>query len=63
MTLEEKLLRLKEIQTILQEKTTTLANSIELLEEAYALKKQVEKELSNMENKLIELSKNIEESE
>jgi len=62
-TLEEKLLRLKDIQTTLQDKSTGLQASIQLLEEAYALKKDIEKELQTMENKLTELARESEEEE
>jgi exonuclease VII small subunit len=57
MTLEQKLLRLQEIQQLIDQKKVTLSDVVPLLEEAYKLKKDVEKELSDMENKLIELSK------
>ena len=56
MTLESKLLRLQEIQRVLEEKKVSLSESLPLLEEAYKLKKQIEEELKIMENKLITLS-------
>lgn len=57
MTLEEKLLRLKEIQNLLEQKKVNLTDSISLLEEAFKLKQEVEEELKIMENKLINLTK------
>jgi exonuclease VII small subunit len=57
LTLEEKLKRLKEIQTMLENKTVNLSESMKLLEEAFELKGGVEKELGAMENRLIDLSK------
>lgn len=56
MTLEAKLLRLQEIQKILEEKKVSLSDSLPLLEEASKLKKEIEEELKIMENKLISLS-------
>ncbi len=55
MTLEDKLLRLQEIQQMLEQKKVTLSKSMPLLEEAFKIKKEVEKELKEMENKLISL--------
>jgi exonuclease VII small subunit len=60
MTLEEKLLRLKEIQSLLEQKKVNLTQSIELLEEAFKLKEEVKKELEIMENRLINLTKDTE---
>jgi len=56
MTLEEKLKRLQEIQQNIAEKKVKLSDSIGLLEEAYKLKKEVEDELSKIENKLNQIS-------
>lgn len=56
MSLEEKLLRIQEIQLLLEQKKVKLSESMILLEEAYGLKQEIEKELSEMENKLINLS-------
>jgi len=57
MTLEQKLTRLQEIQKLLEEKKVNLSDSLPLLEEAYRLKQEIEKELDTMENKLIEITK------
>jgi exonuclease VII small subunit len=54
--LEDKLKRLKEIQIILESKPP-LTESMKLLEEAFVLKNEIEKELQEMENKLVDLSK------
>ena len=56
LNLEQKLLRLKEIQNLLREKKISLSESMPLLEEAMKLKKEIEVELNQMENKLISLS-------
>jgi len=61
MTLEQKLLRLQEIQQLIDQKKVTLSDIVPLLEEAYSLKSEIEKELKKMENRLIELSKQDEE--
>lgn len=60
MTLEDKLLRLQEIQKLLEERKVTLTESMKLIEEAYSIKKEVETELKNMENKLVQLSQSDE---
>ena len=57
LTLEQKLKRLKEIQTLLETKSINLSESMVVLEEAFELKSSVEKELKKMENRLIDLSK------
>ncbi len=57
MTLEQMLLRLQEIQQLIETKKVTLSESMPLLEEAFNLKKNIEKQLSEMENKIITLSK------
>ena len=57
LTLEQKLKRLKEIQTLLENKSVNLSESMVVLEEAFELKSSVEKELKKMENRLIDLSK------
>ena len=57
LTLEEKLKRIQEIQTILEQRSVNLSESFPLLEEAYKLKEEIEKELKEMENKLIHLSR------
>ncbi len=57
MTLEQKLLRLQEIQKILEQKKVSLSESMPLLEEAYKIKSEIETELSEMENKLTNLTK------
>jgi exonuclease VII small subunit len=62
MTLEAKLLRLQEIQKLLEEKKVKLSESLPLLEEASNLKKEIEVELKNMENKLVTLSVEDEEN-
>lgn len=56
-TLEQKLIRLKEIQQMLESKSVPLSQSMTLLEEALNLKKQIEKELKSMENKILDLTK------
>jgi exodeoxyribonuclease VII small subunit len=56
-TLEQKLIRLKEIQQMLESKSVPLSQSMGMLEEALELKKQIEKELKSMENKIIDLTK------
>jgi exodeoxyribonuclease VII small subunit len=56
-TLEQKLVRLKEIQQMLESQSVPLSQSMGLLEEALDLKKQIEKELKSMENKIIDLTK------
>jgi exonuclease VII small subunit len=60
MTLENKLLRLQEIQRLLEEKKVSLSESMPLLEEAFKLKKEIELELKEMENKLVLLTKDDE---
>jgi exodeoxyribonuclease VII small subunit len=55
--LEQKLTRLKEIQQLLESRSVPLSESMGLLEEAFDLKKQIEKELKAMENRLIDLTK------
>jgi exonuclease VII small subunit len=62
MTLEQKLLRLQEIQQLIDQKKVTLSEVVPLLEEAYKLKSEIEKELKDMEIKLIQLSAQAEES-
>ena len=62
-TLEEKILRLKEIYELLENKKANISESMGLLEEAYGLKSEIEKELETMENKLITLSGKKSESE
>lgn len=57
MSLEEKLLKLQEIQKQLESGQTPLSQSIPLLEKAFKLKKEIQKELDEMQNKLIDLSK------
>jgi exodeoxyribonuclease VII small subunit len=59
-TLEQKLIRLKEIQQMLESKSVPLSQSMTLLEEALNLKKQIEKELKSMENKIVDLTKDDE---
>ena len=56
-TLEQKLVRLKEIQQMLESKSVPLSQSMTLLEEALNLKKEIEKELKSMENKIVDLTK------
>jgi exonuclease VII small subunit len=63
MTLEQMLLRLQEIQQLIETKKVTLSESMPLLEEAFNLKKNIERQLSEMENKIISLSKDTAESE
>jgi exonuclease VII small subunit len=62
MSLEEKLTRLQEIQKILSEQKVNLSQSMPLLEEAFQLKEEIEKELKLMENKLVELTKTTDNS-
>ncbi len=62
MTLEEKLTRLQEIQILLETKQVNLSQSMPLLEEAFKIKEEIEKELKTMENKLIQLSSSPEEN-
>ena len=57
MTLEEKLTRLKEIQQTLTTEKVNLSESIKMLEEAMKLKKEIDTELSELENKLISLTR------
>ena len=54
MTLEEKIIRLKIIQDEIS-KSGNLTNNMKLIKEAFALKKQVEEELANMENEILTL--------
>jgi exodeoxyribonuclease VII small subunit len=56
-TLEQKITRLQEIQQALSQKSVSLSESMPLLEEAFRLKKEIEKELETMQNKLVQLSK------
>jgi exonuclease VII small subunit len=63
VTLEDKLLRLQEIQSLLQEKKVSLSESIGLLEEAGKLKTEIERELSSIENKLVEISQENDDQE
>ncbi len=56
MNLEQKLLRLQEIQQLLEQKKVSLSESMPLLEEAFKLKQEIEEELTKMENKLLELT-------
>ena len=58
MTLEQKLSRLKQIQEQLTSGSVPLSQSMTLLEEATMLKKEIEKELKIIENKLVELEQN-----
>ncbi len=58
MTLEQKLSRLKQIQEQLTSGSVPLSQSMTLLEEATTLKKEIEKELKIIENKLVELEQN-----
>ena len=55
--LESKIRRLKEIQDILNQGGVSLADSIKMLEEAVSIKKEVDKELKSIENKLIDLTR------
>ncbi len=59
-TIEEKLLRLQEIQNLLQEKKVTLSESVSLLKEASRLKAEIELELQQIENKLNIINQNQE---
>jgi exonuclease VII small subunit len=63
LSLEQKLLRLQEIQLLLEQKKVNLSQSMPLLEEAFRLKQEIEKELSEMENKLITLSQSNNEND
>lgn len=56
MTLEEKLLRLQEIQKMIETKQVNITESFVLIQEAYKLKEEIEIELNKMENELIKLS-------
>jgi exonuclease VII small subunit len=60
LTLEQKLLRLQEIQQMIEMKKVNLTESMPLLEEAYRLKKEIEDQLNKLENKIISLSKSEE---
>lgn len=57
MTLEEQLTRLKEIQQQLVNEKVNLSESMQLLEEAMKLKKEIDTELAKLENKLVSLTK------
>jgi exonuclease VII small subunit len=57
MNLEEKLTRLKEIQQLLSAGKVNLTESMKFIEEAVALKKQIDIELNQLENTLIQLTK------
>ncbi len=59
-TIEEKLLRLQEIQSLLQDKKVSLSESLSLLEEASKLKAEIELELQQIENKLSVINQNQE---
>lgn len=54
--LDEKMQRLSEIKTLLEERKVTLSQSLPLLEEAYKLKNEIEQELKKFENQVIELT-------
>ena len=54
--LDEKMQRLTEIKTLLEERKVTLSQSLPLLEEAYKLKNEIEQELKKFENQVIELT-------
>jgi exodeoxyribonuclease VII small subunit len=56
-TLEEKLLELQSIRKQLEQSQIPLSQSFPLLERAFKLKKEIEKELNEMQNRLIDLSK------
>jgi exonuclease VII small subunit len=60
LTLEQKLLRLQEIQQMIEMKKVNLTESMPLLEEAYRLKKEIEEQLNKLENKIISLSRSEE---
>lgn len=62
-TLEQKLTRLQEIQQILSQRVVSLSESMPLLEEAFRLKKEIEKELESMRNRLVRLTKTDEDTE
>ncbi len=55
-TLEQKLTRLQEIQQMLEQKKVTLSESMPLLEEAYKLKKEIEEEINQMENRITQIT-------
>ena len=57
--LDEKMQRLSEIKTLLEERKVTLSQSLPLLEEAYKLKNEIEQELKKFENQVIELTQEI----
>jgi exonuclease VII small subunit len=63
LTLEQKLLRLQEIQQMIEMKKVNLTESMPLLEEAYRLKKEIEEQLNKLENKIISLSKSEESTQ
>jgi exodeoxyribonuclease VII small subunit len=54
-TLEQKLLRLQEIQKLLEGGSVNLTDSISLFEEANTLKAQIEVELNVIKNKITEI--------
>jgi len=63
-TLEQKLLRLQEIQKLLEGGAVNLTDSIAIFEEANILKAQIEVELSVIKNKITEIeAKNMDQSE
>jgi exonuclease VII small subunit len=63
ITLEEKLLRLQEIQKLIETKQVNLTESFTLIQEAYSLKSEIDLELNKMENELIRLSAQSNEEE
>jgi exonuclease VII small subunit len=63
ITLEEKLLRLQQIQKLIETKQVNLTESFTLIQEAYSLKSEIDLELNKMENELIRLSAQSNEEE
>ncbi len=63
-TLEQKLLRLQEIQKLLEGGAVNLTDSIAIFEEANILKTQIEAELSVIKNKITEIeAKNMDQND
>ncbi|GAB4146630.1 MAG: hypothetical protein OHK0017_07350 [Patescibacteria group bacterium] len=54
-TLEQKLLRLQEIQKLLESGSVNLTDSIGLFEEAAQLRVEIEHELTQIKNKITEI--------
>lgn len=55
-SLEQMLIRLKEIQELIEQRKVTLSESLPLLEEAYKLKQMIEEQLTAIESRLVVLT-------